>query len=122
METISIDPTAAEQISHMADYGKTNVEVIVDRALRTYLTQSRHQKIRVETNAFERQREALLAGYPDQYVAIHESKVIDHDLDLRTLHLRVFKQLGHTPVLLKRVTKEPERDLVFRSPHFEGEA
>ncbi len=121
METISIDPAVAEQILHLVDYSKTDVEVIVDRALRTYLAQSRHKKIRMETNAFERQREALLVKYAGQYVAIHEGRVLDHDSDLRTLHLRVFKQLGHTPVLLKRVTQESERDLVFRSPHFEGE-
>ena len=51
---------------------------------------------------------------------MHQGTVIDHDLDLRTLHLRVFAQLGHTSVLLKQVTPEAERELVFRSPRFEG--
>ena len=46
-------------------------------------------------------------------------QVIDHDQDVRTLHLRVFNQLGRVPVLLKKVTSEPDRELVFRSPRFE---
>lgn len=46
--------------------------------------------------------------------AMHKGQVIDHGPDLRTLHLRVFARLGHIPVLLKRVTDEPERELVFQ--------
>jgi hypothetical protein len=65
------------------------------------------------------QYEQLRAVYLGQYVAIHQGEVIDHDADLRTLHLRVFERLGHTPVLLKQVTNRPERELVFRSPRLE---
>lgn len=79
---------------------------------------SRRAKIRVEREAFEQQHATLLANYPNQYVAVHNGQVIDHDPDLRTLHLRIFGRLGHTTVLLKKVTKEPERELVFRSPRF----
>ena len=69
--------------------------------------------------AFNRQRVKLLAQFSDEYVAVHNGQVIDHDKDLRTLHLRIFKRLGRMPVLLKQVTQEPARELVFRSPRFE---
>jgi len=52
-------------------------------------------------------------------VAVHDGRVIDHDSALRALHLRVYALLGHTPVLLKKVTDKPEREAVFRSPRFE---
>lgn len=77
------------------------------------------KKIQSETEAFVTQYEILLAKYLGQYVAMHEGKVIDHDVDLRTLHLRVYERVGYTPVLLKQVTAELERALVLRSPRLD---
>jgi hypothetical protein len=121
MITVTLKPDVAEQISHLTEAGgfQDDAEAVVDKALRFYLARLRHEKIRTERQAFEQQQSALLAQYPGEYVAIHEGQVIDHDPNLRTLHLRVFARLGHTPVLLKQVTAEPERELVFRSPRFE---
>jgi len=119
MLTVTLRPDVAEQITHLAGETQTNAEAVVDKAVRAYLVELRREKIRTETEAFERQRKSLLAAYPGEYVAIHEGNVIDHDPDLRTLHLRVFARLGHAPVLLKRVIEQPERELVFRSPRFE---
>ena len=118
MITINLKPDLAEQITYLAEKSQTSAEAIVDKALRSYVAQFRREKIRAETEAFNQQRKILLTKYLDQYVAIHNGQVIDHDQDLRTLHLRVFDRLGHTPVLLKQVTQEPERELVFRSPRF----
>ena len=68
------------------------------------------------------QRAALLDRYRGEYVAIDKGQVIDHDPNARALHLRVFARLAHTPVLLKRVTDQADRDLVMRSPRFERPA
>jgi predicted transcriptional regulator len=122
MATVKLKPDLAEQIDYLASQNQTDPETFVNEALRAYITQLRHQKIRAETTAFEEQRETLLARYRDQYVAIHNGQVIDHDSDLRKLHLRIFDRLEHTPVLLKRVTAEPDRELVFRSPRFESDS
>lgn len=119
MTTINLKPDLAEQVEFLASKSQTSAEAFVDKALRTYLVQFRREKIRAETEAFNQQHEELLAKYSGQYVAIHNGLVIDHDQDLRTLHLRVFNRLGHIPVLLKQVTNEPDRELVFRSPRFE---
>jgi hypothetical protein len=118
MITINLKPDLAEQIEHLAGKNQASAEAFVDKALRTYLAEFRREKIRAETETFNQQYETLLAKYPGQYVAIHDGQVIDHDPDLRTLHLRVFDHLGYMPVLLKQVTKEPPRELVFRSPRF----
>lgn len=119
MLTVTLQPDIAEQISDLASTNQISADHFVDKALRAYMAQYRREKIRAETETFKRQQEILLATYADQYVAMHNGQVIDHDADLRTLHLRVFERLGRTPVLLKKVTREPERELVFRSPRFE---
>lgn len=119
MLTVTLKPDVAEQVSQLADAAHIDAEALVDQAVRSYLVQLRHEKIRAEAAAFEEQRATLLAHYRGEYVAIHQGRVIDHDPNLRTLHLRVFAQVGHTPVLLKRVGDEPERELMFRSPRFE---
>ena len=119
MLTINLKQDLAEQISFLAGKSQAKAEAFVDKALRSYLAQFRREKIRAETEAFRQQHDELLTKYSDRYVAVHEGQVIDHDQDLRALHLRVFNRLGHIPVLLKKVTSEPERELVCRSPCFE---
>lgn len=119
MEMIKLEPDLAEQIRFLASKNQTSSEELVDKALRAYLAQFQREKIRAEREAFDQQREKLLAQYAGQYVAVHNGQVIDHDQDLRTLHLRIFNHLGHVPVLLKQVTHEPDRELIFRSPRFE---
>lgn len=121
MPTINLKQDLAEQISSLAGKSQSNAEAFVDKALRAYLVEFRREKIRAETEAFHQQHQQLLAKYPGQYVAVHDGQVIDHDQDLRTLHLRVFARLNHTPVLLKKVTSQPDQELVFRSPRFERE-
>ena len=119
MISITLKPELAEQIEHLAGKEQTSAEALVEKAIRAYIVQTSREKIRRETEAFNEQLESFLVMYPGRYVAIHNGQVIDHDPDLRTLHLRVFDRLGHTPVLLKQVTTEPERELVFRSPRLE---
>jgi hypothetical protein len=88
--------------------------------VRQYIAQLRQEKICAEAISFEAQHEALIRQYPNQYVAMHQGEVIDHDPDLRILHLRIFARMGHTPVLLKQVLQAPKQELTFRSPRFEG--
>ena len=119
MLTVNLKQDVANQISSLAGKNQAKAEAFVDKALRTYLAQLRREKIHAETESFNQQHRKLLAKYSEQYVAVHNGQIIDSDQDLRTLHLRVFDQLGHTPVLLKKVTSQPDRELVFRSPRFE---
>ncbi len=119
MLTVILKSDVAEQISQLAGQTPDNTADFVDKALRAYLVKLRHEKLLAESQAFDQLRDTWLAQYKDEYVAVHQGRVVDHDPDLRTLHLRVFAQLGHTAVLLKRVTDQPQRELVFRSPRFE---
>jgi hypothetical protein len=116
MLTVTLKLETAEELNSLANETQTEAGEIVERAVRQYLDRFRLEKIHAETEAFIQQRRAILEQYRGEYVALHEGRVIDHDLDLRSLHLRVFDRLGHTPVLLKRAIDEPEREIVFRSP------
>ncbi|MGB0386338.1 MAG: hypothetical protein ACPGWR_16125 [Ardenticatenaceae bacterium] len=115
MLTVTLKTNLADQVVDYATANRLTPEVFVKKAVQSYLIQCRREKIRAETEAFEQQQDMLLAQFPEQYVAVHEGQVIDHDSDLRTLQIRVFASLGRVPVLLKKVTTKPERDLVFRS-------
>lgn len=119
MTTINLTPELVRQIESLAAATELDAETVVDKAVRAYLLQAQREKIQAETELFNAQYEQLLPKYRGKYVAMHQGKVIDHDLDLRTLHLRVFERLGHTPVLLIQVTDKPERELIFRSPRLE---
>jgi hypothetical protein len=119
MLTVTLKPDVAEQVRQLAKGAQTEADDIVDEALRSYLAQARREKLEAEARAFELQRTTLLALHPGEYVAIHSGQVIDHDPDVRALHLRVFAKLAHTPVLLKLVSESSDRELVMRSPRFE---
>lgn len=119
MLNVTIERELAEQVRQLAAQRARSAEEMVEEAVRHYLAEARQEKIAAERKAFEQQRNSLLENYEGECVAMHEGEVIDHDSDLRTLHLRVFERLGHTPVLLKRVSPEPERELVIRSPRLE---
>lgn len=119
MTTVTLKPDLTRQIENLAGTKQTEKDAFIDKAVRQYIVQFRRDKIRAETAAFEAQHQMLQSKYLNEYVALHNGQVIDHDNDLRTLHLRVFKQLGHTPVLLKQVLQSPDRELVFRSPRFD---
>lgn len=116
MFTITLDRDIADKVSRLAETTNETPDMLVDKALRVYLDEIEREQLRAERRAFDSQKEELLVKYRGDYVAVHEGNVIDHDPNLRALHLRVFAKLGHTPVLLKRVTDEPDRVLVFRSP------
>jgi ferric iron reductase protein FhuF len=79
------------------------------------------EKLQSEMDAFQAQLPVLLARYGDQYVAMHEGQVIDHDTDLRTLHSRVYARMGSVPVLLQKVTEAPTPDILVRGPRLEAQ-
>ncbi|MFZ0547686.1 MAG: DUF5678 domain-containing protein [Candidatus Promineifilaceae bacterium] len=119
MTAINLAPELVKQIENLAATAELDAEMLVDKAVRAYLLQAQQEKIQAETEFFNAQFEQLFPKYRGQYIAMHQGKVIDHDINLRTLHLRIFERLGHTPVLLKQVIDDPKRELIFRSPRLE---
>lgn len=120
MLTVTLQSDIATQLSELADQRHESVDELVDHALRNYMAHFLREKIRQETAAFYQQYQTLIKEYPGDFVAIHNQQVIDHDKNLRDLHLRIHNRLGRMPVLLKQVTAETDHELVFRSPKFEN--
>jgi hypothetical protein len=71
-----------------------------------------------EKEAFIALHPQLKAQYYDQYVAIYEGKLIDHDANYGALVRRIDAQYPDTFVWLAKVEDEPMRELVIRSPRF----
>lgn len=63
----------------------------------------------------ESARPRLLRKYADQYVAVLDARVADHDLTFDALARRVFAKHGTRNVLIAKLTSEP-RVVRVRSP------
>ena len=120
MTVIDLSPRLLEQVGRIAQWQRVTADELATRALSSYLDRLEWEKLEAEMVAFRSQLPALLAVYLDQYVAVHEGRVIDHDADLRVLHGRVYARMGSVPVLLQRVTAEPAPDILVRGPRLES--
>lgn len=72
-----------------------------------------------EVEAYYRLHPELRQKYRDQYVAIFQGKLVDHDSDPEALLERVLDQFPDQVVLQRKVEESPEVVLRFRSPRFE---
>jgi hypothetical protein len=61
-----------------------------------------------EIKAFQQMHSDLLMRFADEYVAIFEAELVDHDADLATLLERVEQKYPDNFVLIRPVRKEPE--------------
>jgi hypothetical protein len=73
-------------------------------------------KIEREQQLYEAQHTDLLAGYQGQYIAMHEGKVVDQDVDRIALSRRIRQHYGRTAVLITQVREEPRLIINLRSP------
>ena len=120
MALILEKPELVERLEEVAISQSITPEDLLTKVVSEYLDKIAHQKIQAESMAFEELHNGLVSKYLGDYVAIHNGKVVDHDPDVRTLHLRIRHRFGRTPVLLRLVKEELEQsDLVFRSPKLE---
>ena len=71
-----------------------------------------------EQQAYERQREAILAQYEGEYVAVHGGKVVDHDVDEIELVKRIQKNYPNDVVHIRLASRKPDTELRMRSPRF----
>jgi len=60
----------------------------------------------------------LWQTYPEEYVALHVGKVVDHDRDEQALVDRIEARFSDGIVLIRQVLPTSPADLIFRSPRF----
>jgi hypothetical protein len=119
MPTLTLHPELMAQLESVAAERSIMLDELLATAVRAYLRQVEREKIEAEAIAFRALHAKLVKQYLGQYVAVHNSAVIDHDQDFQTLHARVRQRFGRQAVLIRRVEVELEPTLVFRSPRFE---
>ncbi len=106
------------QLRKVADERGNTVEVLAEQVIRQFLRQQAQQKMQREVDAFRTKHADLLASYANQYVAIYQGQVIDHDSDQLALFLRIDEQYPDDPVLICQVRPEVETVYTIRSPRF----
>ena len=119
MTTIILSPQLTVALEQIASEQAVKPEQLLEDAVRTYLRGLEREKIKAEAEAFRQLHPELVKQYLGRYVALHQGKVVDHDENFQALHQRIRRRFGRQPVLLRRVTPEPERVLVIRSPRLE---
>lgn len=77
------------------------------------LPENKWQQERV---AFLRLLPQLLATHRDQFVAVHEGKMVDNDDDKIALALRVYARYGYVPIFIGQVTDRSPRLIRIPSP------
>lgn len=81
-------------------------------------TSSERMQMLKEEAAFDAMRSELLNQYREEFVAIYQQQVIDHDPDELALVERICESYPDETVLIRQVLETPEPPLVFRSPRF----
>jgi len=78
----------------------------------------RRQVMQREIAAFEAMHPTLWQQYPHYYVAIHQGKVIDHDLNQLHLLERIDQAYPQSVVLIRQIESQLPKILRFRSPRW----
>ena len=110
-----IEPGLVQRVTQLAKTQKRPPEDVLETAVRNYLEALEEQAIHLETEAFWRQHDDLLAGYPGQYVAMRQGSVVDHDRNVSHLEAHVCERFGSLPVLIAPVTPAPRCELHWRA-------
>lgn len=65
------------------------------------------RSIRPDLEWFEANRKRLARRYRDEYVAVVNRRIVDHDRDFGALAQRVFAKHGNRPIAMPKATPEP---------------
>lgn len=98
----------------------TLTAVVIDALLRSLESpepagSSAEDELRESMEWYAANRARLLRRHRDEYIAIVDYEVIDHDEDFERLATRVFARMGTRPIFMPRVTAATEPVRV-RSP------
>lgn len=79
----------------------------------------RRASIHAEALAWRALPETVRRSYGDDFVAVYNQEVVDHDPDRLTLYRRVRKKLGDVPVLISPASALAPREIRVLTPRFE---
>lgn len=108
-----------ERAKQLADLRHQDVAELVADAIRLIdgtASPGEEQAMANEEKAYQAMCQDLLAQYADEYVAIYQGRLIDHDADELALLKRLDAHYPDEVVLMKQVLAKPKPELHFRSP------
>ncbi|MEW5870788.1 MAG: DUF5678 domain-containing protein [Chloroflexota bacterium] len=112
MSDLILSEPLASQIRREAAAQGVNADTLIEEALRHYRFKVQKEKIRAESAWWQSCPPETRAGYGDEYVAIHNQQVIDHDSDEETLRKRIRARYGKTAVLITPAAGQPELRMI----------
>lgn len=99
------------------DSAVVDMNDVVNAALRQYMFRQRQEKIARERHWYEAHYHEFVHQYRGQYVAVHNTRIIDSDSDGRLLSRRVRHIDGRVAVAIIHVADSPELPILqMRSP------
>jgi len=121
MAELVVSVETATQLRKMADETGRTAEELAEQAIRQFLRDESRRAMQRESDAFRAMHPDLLLHYPNEYVAIFQQKIVDHDVDQLNLFKRIEQQYPDIPVLIKQVLPEPDEVYTIRSPKLDRE-
>lgn len=107
-------PSLVSRLVQLASENEQTVDRVLEAVMQDYLDRLEKECIHRETEHFWNTYNDLAAKYMGEFIAMVKGQVVDHDVDLTALEIRVRQQYGSLPVLIAPVKPEPRRDLVWR--------
>jgi hypothetical protein len=118
--TLTVPDTTYQQAKELAQMTSREVEEVLTEpilfAFPSFYMDEEMVAMQREEKAFDAMRAELLAKYPDQYVAVYQGVVVDHDADEIPLLTRLNQQYPDEVVLMRQVSPYPPKTLRIRSP------
>ncbi len=115
-ETLILRADLRETLERDAQQEARSISDIVNEAVERYVRERQRAKLDKEITAFEAMHARLRQKYLGQWVAINNQKLVDHDSDRLALYRRTREKYGHTSVLLREVTEQPQEEVWLRTP------
>lgn len=118
--TVTIPQAVYDRAKQLATLRNQEVADVLAEALALaeadMATPSDEQLMAREEAAYQAMYEELKTKYADEYVAIFNGQLIDHDSDELALLRRLDAQYPGDIVLMRKVLTKPEPDIRLRSP------
>ncbi len=120
--TLNVPEAIYHEVEQIAQATKRGVDDIltevVIRSFPPFYLDPDQDKMQGEVDAFEEMHAALWEKYPNQYVAVYQGQVIDHDEDERALIKRIRAIYPDEIIMVDKVLAQLQREIIFRSPRF----
>lgn len=120
--TLDVPENIYREVAQLAQETQRTVdqvlEEIVIRSFPAFYVDPDQDKMQREVDAFEAMHAELWEKYPNEYVAVYQGQVIDHDMDEMVLIDRIRAIYPDEVIMVDKVLPQLQREIVFRSPRF----